>query len=235
MKKILLVTGLLFAGYAVYPQVLISLIFGKALNSGKVEFGLDGGLAVSNLGGLEHAHYKSGFNLGFYFDIKLRNPSLVFNTGVVVKSSMGASGLPVYSLNDPHLDSVFAGGTVDRNLHYFQVPFMLKYKFGQHFYARGGIQLALRNKCSDVFINSVKDKDDLEYRIDIREKYHHLDGGLIVGAGYRLMKGQGMNFGITYYLGLIDARVEDAGNNQYNRAFYFNVGIPIGKKPAAAQ
>jgi len=231
MKKYLLLAGLLFIGYSTNAQILISLIFGDKLNSPNIEFGLDGGLTLASLPGLDNSKTRSAFNLGFYFDFRLKsNPSLFINTGVMVKGPMGANKLPVYSLNDAALDTSFTGGDVERKLNYFYVPFTLKYMFKNNFYAKAGIQVGLRNACTDVFTNTLEDKEDLVFKKDIKSMYHNLDGGLAFGIGYHLIKGQGMNIGITYYLGLIDARVDDSGSNQFNRAFYFNVGIPIGKE-----
>ena len=215
-----------------HTQVLISLIFGKSLNSGKVEFGLDGGLTISDIQGLEGAKAKSGFNLGFYFDIKLKNPAWMINTGVLVKSPMGATDLPVYALDNPELDQVFEGGKVTTNLQYFQVPIMMKYLFKNHIYVKAGTQLALINKAYDEFIQTVESDDDLQYKVKRRNEYHPIDAGLAIGAGYRLMGGNGMNIGIQYYLGLLDITVDDQGPSQHNRAFYATVGIPIGKGAA---
>lgn len=237
MKKFLLLASLFFITYSANSQILISLIFGDKLNSPNIEFGLDGGLTLASLPGLDNSKTRSAFNLGFYFDFRLKNnPSLFLNTGVMVKGPMGANDLPVYNLGNAGLDSSFAGGEVERKLNYFYVPFTLKYMFKSNFYAKAGIQLGLRNACTDVFTKTIVDKEDLVYKKDIKSMYHNLDGGLTFGIGYHLVKGQGMNIGITYYLGLIDARVEDSGANQFNRAFYFNVGIPIGKdKPAQTE
>jgi hypothetical protein len=198
---------------------------------------LDGGLTLASLPGLDNSKTRPAFNLGFYFDFRLKNhPSLFINTGVMVKGPMGAQKLPAYSLDNAALDSSFAGADVERKLNYFYVPVTLKYMFKNNFYAKAGIQLGLRNACTDVFTRTVIDKEDLVYKKDIKSLYHNLDGGLTFGIGYHLVKGQGMNIGITYYLGLIDARVEDSGANQFNRAFYFNVGIPIGKaKPTETE
>ena len=56
-----------------------------------------------------------------------------------------------------------------------------------------------------------------------------LDAGLAIGAGYRLIKGNGMNIGLQYYLGLVDIRVDDSTPDQFNRVLYLTAGIPIGK------
>jgi len=233
MKKSSLLLVFLFISCSVNSQVIISLVFGDLLNSDKVEFGLDGGWVLSDIQNQNGADNKSGFNLGFYFDLKLpKNPSWMINTGVLVKSPMGAEGIPVYFLNIPDLDNAFSGGSVTRKLSYFNVPIMMKYQFKNHFYMKGGALLGLLYKAKDEFVSSIND-GDLSYTVDIRKQLHPIDAGLAVGVGYRLMKGNGMNIGIQYYQGMIDTTIDDATSNQYNRAFYLNAGIPIGKGKAA--
>lgn len=233
MKKLSLLTVfLVFLITTGYSQILISLIFGDKLNSDKIEFGIDGGLSLSTIKGAPGAQNLSGLNLGFYFDIKTKNPAWRFSTGVIVKGPMGAKGLPVYPLADEALNEAFKGGSVTTQLGYFYVPVCMKYTIKEHFYLKGGIQLGLINKMQDEFVKSVVDEDDLSYLLKRKGDFHPIDAGLAFGLGYRLMKGNGMNLGINYYLGLIDAEVSDAGPDLFNRAFYFNVGIPIGKGKA---
>lgn len=216
-------------------QVLISILLGDKLNSGKIEFGLEGGWSLSNLEGVDPSQGHSNYNLGFYFDFAMKNPSWFVSTGVRVKSTMGAEGIAVYSLNNADLDVVFASGSVTRRLNYFNVPVMMKYMFKNHLYAQAGIQLGLRYKGSDEFLNTITDKEDLSYKVDIRDQYHPLDGGLCAGLGYRLTGGNGMNIGLQYYYGLVDVRISDASPDEFNRTLYVNVGIPIGKGKAAAK
>src|SRR5215203_411579 len=231
MKKYILIPAFVFFGFASNSQVLISILLGDKLNSGKIEFGLDGGFSWSTISNLEGAKSLRTFNLGFYFDFKLKNPSWMLNTGVMVKSSMGADELPVYSLGNPDLDNAFAGGKIARKINYFNVPIMMKYSFKNHIYLKAGTQLGLRYKAVDEFKNSINDEDDLKYKLDIKDQFHPLDAGLAFGAGYRFMKGNGMNIGLQYYLGLIDIKIDDSTPNQFNRALYLTVGIPIGKNP----
>ena len=223
--------GLLFLVSIARTQVLISILLGDKLNSGKIEFGLDGGANWSTIKNLDGAKSLTGFNLGFYFDFKLKNPSWMLNTGVIVKSNMGADELPVYSLGNPDLDNAFSGGKISRKINYFNVPIMMKYTFSNHIYLKAGTQLGLRYKAFDEFKNSINDEDDLKYKVDIKDQFHAIDAGLAFGAGYRLMKGNGMNIGLQYYWGLIDIRVDDSSPDQFNRTLYLTVGIPIGKNP----
>jgi Outer membrane protein beta-barrel domain len=229
MKRIFILTVFLFIGINANAQVIISILLGDKLNSGKVEFGLDGGFNLSDIQGLDDAGSASRFNIGFYFDIKLKNPSWMVHTGVIVKSTVGAKDLPVYSLDNPELDGALAGGSVDRKLSYFNVPVLMKYLFKNNFSLEAGPMLGLMNQANDIFTKEVKDKDDLTYKIKIKDHYHPLDAGLMAGIGYRLMGGNGMNLGIRYYFGLVDITIDDSDANQYNRSLYFSVGIPVGK------
>ncbi len=212
-------------------QVLISLVFGDMLNSPKVEFGLEGGANFSTISNLEGAKNRTDFNLGFYFDFMLKNPAWAINTGVIVKSTLGANGLPVYSLNNAELDNAFAEGHVDRKINYFNVPIMMKYKFDNHIYVKAGTQLGLLSKAFDEFKNNY-DGEDLVYKNKIRDQIHVIDAGLAIGAGYRLMGGNGMNIGVNYYHGLVTVMKGDSNPNQYHRSFYVTAGIPIGKGKA---
>jgi len=210
-------------------QVLISLIFGDELNSGNIEFGLDGGLNWTNINGIDQTENLMGWNLGFYFDIKLSEPWML-NTGVVVIGNVGAENLPVYQLNNPELDNIFSdGGSVTRELNYFSVPIMIKYRFENNIYVKAGIQLGLMYNGYDTFIKSVNEEDDLQHEVNIKDQYHPLDAGLAFGLGYRLLGGDGMNIGFNYYYGLIDVRIDDSTPSELNQAIYLNVGIPIGK------
>lgn len=231
MKKLSYVI-LLLCTQSVHSQVLISLLFGDKLNSPKIEFGLEGGANFSTISNLEGAKNRTDFNLGFYFDFKLKNPAWMINTGVIVKSSMGANGLAVYSLNDAALDTAFEGGHVDRKINYFNVPLMIKYKFENNIYVKAGTQLGLLSKAFDEFKNNYEG-ENLEYKNKIRDQIHVIDAGVAVGLGYRLMGGNGMNVGFNYYHGLVTVMKGNSDPDQYNRSFYITAGIPIGKGKAA--
>jgi hypothetical protein len=233
MKKILLIFFFLLLSQSANAQVLISLLFGDKLNTGKIEFGLDGGVNLVNIDGIDQAQNMTTWNLGFYFDIKLPHPSWMIHTGVIVKSTLGTENLPVYSLDNPDLDAALSGGSVSSRLQYFNLPIMVKYKINKNFFVEGGPMLGLLYNASDEFTNTVQESEDLKYQLKTKDAYHPLDAGMMVGIGYRLLGDNGMNLGIRYYYGLVDILIDDSTPNQYNRALYFSVGIPIGAgKPA---
>jgi hypothetical protein len=228
VRKFLFIVILLLSTQTANSQVLIALIFGEALNTGKIEFGLDGGLTLASIDGLEGVKRLTTWNLGFYFDIRLAdpaNPTWMIHTGVLVKSTMGATNAPVYSLNDPILDSAFVGGSVTKIMSHFYVPVMMKYKFPNNIFIEGGFMLGMIYKATDNFVNSVQEEEDLSFKRDVVSSYHLMDGGLIAGAGYRL---SGLNLSIRYYYGLVDINADVLLPSLYNRALYVNIGVPIG-------
>jgi len=227
IRTLLLCIVLVSTTTAARGQVIISLLLGDKLNSGKVEFGLDGGINYCWQTGVAYGKALPTFNLGFYFDIKTRHPMWLIHTGVIVKSTLGASGLPVYSLNDPDLDNSFAGGSVERTFNYFNVPFFAKRKFKNNFYLEGGIMLGLFYGGKDTFQSTVNG-GDLTYEVDINHLYRTLDAGLGFGIGYRLMGGNGMNLGIRGYQGFVNVLEFNPGESVTNQSVYFTVGIPIG-------
>jgi hypothetical protein len=229
MKKALSIILLLFTGYtATYSQVLITLLLGDKLNSPNIEFGLDGGVNFGSIANLENSKMLPMFNLGFYFDIKLKN-QLMLHTGVIVKSTQGADQLDIYSLDNPTLDTAFANGYVTRKVNQFSVPILLKYRFGNYFHVEAGPMLALRSKGYDTFKNKVKDEDDLSYKVDIADNYKRIDAGIMVGAGFKISKiPKTTQFGIRYYYSFVDPVKDNPGKAQYFSSLYLYCSIPIG-------
>lgn len=233
IKKVILLLFLLINIKIGRSQILISLLLGDKLNSPKVEFGMDGGLSLTNAIGSNKSTFLQTFNLGFYFDIKLRNPNWKFNTGLRVKSNMGANNVPVYALNSIAADSIFKDGSVTRRLSYFYLPVLLKYQFTNQIYLEWGFQAGLRTKATDTFKKSVTNEDDLTYELDVKDQFTRLDAGITGGIGYRLMGGNGMNLGIRGYLGMVDISKTASPSVIKNYGWYLNVGVPIGKAPVS--
>ena len=213
-------------------QILISLLLGDKLNSPNLEFGLEGGFNRSYLSGIDEAKGFGHFHLGFYFDFRVKK-ELWFNTGVRVKSNMGAKNVNPYSLEDMELDSVFLDGHISREIGYFYVPVQLKYRFAKkkQFFVVVGGQIGLRNKANDYFYNTYKEEDDVSIKYDIGDYIKRIDAGLSGGFGYKF-NGSGMNLGISYYYGLMNIMkptdLEQYNYTSKNSSFYLFVDIPIG-------
>lgn len=119
-----------------HSQILISLLFGDKLNSEGLEFGLEGAYSSSFISGMDSPSRLNGLNLGFYFDIKIKNACSLY-TGCMVKSRLGIDQL---SDNDLRLLGATIHdqeGDYSQKLSYFIVPALLKYKFKNHIYVAG--------------------------------------------------------------------------------------------------
>lgn len=227
----------IFSTYNANSQVLISLLLGDKLNSGKLEFGLTGGLSMTNLLEQPDSKHLNSLFLGFYFDVLLKpETNWYLYTGVLVKSKMGASDLPVYSLGNAEMDSVFQSGRVDRKISYFNVPIELKYKFENNIFIDGGIQAGLRHKASDNFINTVEKSDDLTFQNDIKDDIKRLDFGFSGGAGYKFKAGWLASIGVRYYYGMVNIYKDDNMKGKNSSLYvYMNIPIGAGKKKEAKQ
>jgi hypothetical protein len=221
----------IFFGHNANSQVVISLLFGDKLNSEKVKFGLDGGLNYSDLitKSSDSTEDYRGFNLGFYFDIQLKkNSNWYLHTGLLLKSPMGADGLPTYSLNNPELDSTYKNGSIHRQLKYVNVPLLMRYKFNNHLFVEAGPMVGVMTKATDVFYETVNEDKDLSYKKNIYDDCNHFDVGGMAGVGYHLMKGNGMNLGMRYYAGFTNILKDGSLEAQKNNSLYLYVSIPIG-------
>ncbi|MDZ7606936.1 MAG: outer membrane beta-barrel protein [Cyclobacteriaceae bacterium] len=217
---------LLLMSFTANSQVLISLLFGDALNSDKVEFGLTGGGNRSYIRTISDANGVNYFNLGFYFHINIEGSSYL-STGVQVKSSTGASGMATYPVGEDDIDNVFADGELTKKINYFYVPIMWHQRFNNRWFLEGGFQLGLRNKSKDIFTTDYND-DELTYTIDARDQYKRLDAGLIGGVGYKWKKElKSVSSGLNYYHGLMNVSNVD-GVTVKNSGFYLYVRLPIG-------
>lgn len=224
MKKIIVLFFMLLVGYSVHSQVLIALLLGDKLNTGKIEFGLDGGVNYSNIGNMDSNSYSRELNLGFYFDIKMKE-QWYLNTGVLVKSTLGVDKLSEQDLE--FLDAAIydAEGDYKQRINYFIVPALARYKFKNNMYAELGPQFGLATK---AFIQFDSDVDGNEARIreTNTDMINRFDMGIAGGVGYRLLKGLGWTIGARYYYGFLDVYKDLPGSK--NSSLFLKLNIPIG-------
>lgn len=211
-------------------QILISLLLGDALNTDKIEFGINTGLNRSYILDIDESSGLNNFNIGFYFNINMFKTSYL-STGVLVKSSVGARGMPTYLTGDPDFDDVFTEGELTKKINYFYVPILWHQRFYNRFYLEGGMQIGLRSKAYDYFNLDDTNDGDLTYERDVRDEYTRFDLGPVAGVGYKIRKQtKSTAVGINYYYGLLDvSKVPDMKIK--NSSIYLYVRIPIGTKP----
>ena len=232
MKKLLLVFSLMLFAVTAQSQILITLLLGDKLNSDKLEFGLEGGVNWSFISNLEATRPLSTFNLGFYFDLKIKENWFLY-TGVLVKSNLGQDKLTdndlskigatiYYTIEDP---TVKLEGEYRQKLSYFIVPALIKYKFKNHMYAEAGPQFGLLYK-SWVEFNSDLDGKEARLKEYNRDMMNRFDMGVTVGLGYTMFNGNGWTLGVKYYYGFVDVYKNISGTK--NNSIFAKLNIPIG-------
>jgi hypothetical protein len=221
--KILFIVGITcLSASPSHSQVIIALLFGDKLNSDKLEFGLAGGLNLSNISNMTDTKNRSGFNLGLYFNIKL-NENCFLRIEAVPKFPTGISKMKPYSLNDPGLDSLLYAGEVTRKIKNIGLPVLIRYRIKNLLFAEGGPQLNLRTKAKDIF-----ESGDLTYKNHIEDNITRFDFGFAFGLVQKLNNQIGaVALGLRYYIGVTDIDKLNSGS-QKNGVFQFLVNIPIG-------
>ena len=224
-KKFIALLVVVLMGFTSHSQVLLSILFGDKLNSDGLEFGLEGGFNWSDISGLDADKRLSTFNLGFYFDFRLKNQWNIY-TGVLVKAKLGDDKLSPADLEFLEIiPNAEENGNYSQVLNYFIVPALLKYNFKNRMYVEAGPQFGLMYKSwvefeSDLDAKSIKTKD---YN---KDKINRLDTGITFGTGYKLMPDTGMTIGIKYYYGFTNVYKGVSGSN--NSSLFLKVNVPIG-------
>lgn len=208
-------------------QVLVALILGDELNSGKIEFGLTTGLNMSTLDGVEGGEALRAPYLGLYFDIRL-SEKWYFHPETWPKCVLGQAQLPAYATGDTALDAQLAEATVRRKIDVIPTSFMITRRFGPHWWVDAGPYASLILGAHDIFTRETAD-DELVYTLKFTDQLHHIEMGAGLGVRYKLSKGIGMNIGVHGFMGLTDVDKTGEWRFQWMRV---SAGVPIGRGKA---
>ncbi|HEX6193498.1 MAG TPA: porin family protein [Chitinophagaceae bacterium] len=228
MKKWLILC--LLAGYCniLSAQVLIAVLFGNKLNTGKIEFGITVNPVFSGITNLE-SEYKTGLNLGIYFNFR-PDKKFYFHVEGIAKGSFGAKDIAPYTTNDDTLDALFAGGSIVRKIKVFSMPVLGRYALSKKFYLEAGIQPDLILKVHDIFKTKAND-NELEYKIKVTDQYNRIDIGVTGGIFFKFRPDRkSMGMGIRYMQGLTDI-YKPMDGIQANKSWQIVITIPVGAAP----
>ncbi len=211
--------------YHAQSQVLLTLIFGDKLSSENIQFGLEGGVNWSTITQTEADQRHASFNLGYYFDIKLKN-QWYLNTGVLVKATLGEKGLTAKDLSFLEIPLAEQAGTYTQITNYFILPILFKYNFKNRMYVEAGPQGGL---LLSAYVRYEAEVEDTEARVKFHNKdqINTIDAGITFGTGYKLTKKRNsMTLGVKYYHGLTNVYKNNPGT--HNNSIFAKLNIPIG-------
>ena len=225
MKKILLIGLFIVSGLGAQSQVLITLIFGDKLNTPDLEFGLEGGGNWSKISGFESNSFEPNWNLGFYFDFRIKN-QWFFYTGVLVKASLGVNKLTAADLDVLGATVYFEKGDYAQKMNYFLVPTLIKYKFKNRIFIEGGLQSGLMYKSWIEYVAEIDGREGIIKEFN-KDRINKIDVGAMGGAGYRFSSRlTSWSLGVKYYYGFVNVYKDISGTK--NSSIFLKLNIPIG-------
>jgi len=237
MKKYLMIFIFLSIGFTMQSQVLITLLLGDKLNTESLKFGLEGGVNWTQITGMETKSLARKWNLGFYFDIRLKN-QWYLNTGVLVKSNMGVDELTANDLaflnatiyTDDSINNNPLSGSYSQKMNYFLVPVLAKYKFKNNFYIAAGPQFGLMYKAWIQFDSDIEG-NEANIKQYNKDDINRIDAGIMGSFGYSFWGGAGLSIGVKYYEGFVNVYKGTSGTR--NRSIFITATMPIGASQEA--
>jgi hypothetical protein len=221
----------LFYTNSLNSQILVSLIFGDALNSPKTQFGLEIGANASSVSNFEIADFTAGFEIGMFFNWKIKDNWALYS-GLIANSNRGFKGEevlidPIYR---PGNNTGYNFSKMQTRIVYVGIHSSMRYYLAPSFSVAGGLNIGLRSKAKNEAIYT-KDKSELTVSYSIKDQISTLDIGPMISLIYQLRKGKGMSIIAKGYYGLVDVALDvpDAQNSFF---FQLTAGILIGAKKA---
>lgn len=225
MKRQYMIILFLLIGYSLQSQVLIALLLGDKLNTGKIEFGIDVGYNYAYISNMDSNKWLRKGNIGFYFDFKMKKEPWYIHTGVLVKSTLGLKDLTNEDLQFLNATTYDAEGDYSQRMSYFIVPVLARYKFKNNIHAEIGPQFGLMRKAWIEFDSDI-DGNTAVIKENNTDMINRIDMGMAAGLGYRLLKGLGWTIGVEYYYGFINVYKDKPGTK--NSSLFLKLNLPIG-------
>src|SRR5215471_17996096 len=114
MKKIISTVLLSIVVKIATAQILVAILFGDKLNSGKMEFGLAVNPAFTNITGFD-GNLRTGLNLALYFKFHMKG-KLYLYVEAVAKGAFGEEDIPTYHTGLDSVDRLFSNGKYERKI-----------------------------------------------------------------------------------------------------------------------
>jgi hypothetical protein len=225
MKKIISIVLPMLLVKTITAQVLLAILFGDKLNSDKMEFGIAVNPAFSNITGVD-GNYRSGLNLGLYFNIKVKGNFFVY-VEAVAKGAFGEEDIATYQTGMDTVDRLFVNGNYERKIKAFSLLPLARYALSKKIFFDAGIRADWMLKSKDIFTTKLND-NDLQYTMNVSDQITKLDFGLTGGLHYKFRSDRkSLGIGLRYFQGLTDIIKTTAGT-QANTAWEIVITIPVG-------
>jgi hypothetical protein len=214
-------------------QVLISLLLGDKVSSEKFHLGINVGLNLADLFGMDGTKMRTGFNLGILGEWRFaKNWYLQPELGVFYYA--GANKLPAGIFPPPpELEDSLDGDDVQRRLKYFTIPLIVKYGVADNRLHLGlGPQVGFLTSATDTYKGTASTGNKITADEDIKGSSASTDAGILLNVEWKIRPGFSPSLVARYYLGLVDTIKDNPGDAVYNRVLSVLLTIPIGGDPS---
>lgn len=223
----------LTAPRAAHGQVLISLLLGDKVTSEKFHLGLDIGLNVSNLSGVDGTKARTGFFLGILGEWRFAD-KFYLQPELVPFYFIGAKNMPSdLLLPPPEVEPIVSEDDISQRLKYFAIPILLKYAVANdRLHLGAGPQVAFLTSATTTYKGSSTVGNEITVNQNVKDSISSTDAGILFHVEWKVRQGFGPSLMARYYLGLTDIIKDNTGDAVTNQVFSFLLAIPIGGDPS---
>jgi Outer membrane protein beta-barrel domain len=235
MAAMTVLVGTTIASPAHAQGVVLGLLFGDRLATDNFNIGIEIGMNLPTVSGLDGASLSRGALFGLFASWRFSEHYHLF-TGVLPLSAKGARDADPIPLNDPQLDPLIGSGRMDRDLDYVDIPVLLQWAQHRDGGIRVGVgpQIGFRTSAKDRYSGTTTQGTGIVLENDIGDSIESFDAGVAFDAEYRFT-GLGLAIGVRYYQGLTDI-AKGSGASLHNHVISGSGRIALGgrkpKKPA---
>ncbi|UCH84305.1 MAG: PorT family protein [Candidatus Latescibacterota bacterium] len=229
-KAILFLLLIAFFPKPASGQVLIGLLFGDKLSTETFHLGVDVGLNLSNLSGIDGTGVKPGLIFGLLGEWRFAD-NFYLQPELLPFYKVGANKMPPPgSLDDPPIGELVEDKSYSRRMNYFAIPIIVKYALMEQKLHLGlGPQIGFLSSATDTYEGVVTNKITVDQNVE--DTLNGTDAGVVFHAEYKFRGQYGMSVAARFYLGLTDTIKDNPGDAVYNRVFSLLASIPIGGDP----
>jgi hypothetical protein len=216
-------------------QVVMGWLMGEFLTTETFNVGFDIGMNFSTLTGLENAERDRGTMFGLFGEWRF-DPNVHLQVGFIAISPKGAKNIDPIPFDDPELDPLVSGGTMDRDMSTLDFPILIQYATGPEKGLRvgAGPQFNIITGARDRYEGRTSEGTEVVIETDLKEtgRLKGFEAGIAFDLEYQFTPALGI--GVRYFHGLTD--IDDTpGFTVKSRVLSGSGRIALGKGKSKAE
>ncbi len=216
-------------------QVVMGWLMGEFLTTETFNVGFDIGMNFSTLTGLENAERHNGTLFGLFGEWRF-DPNVHLQVGFIAISGKGANNIDPIPFDDPELDPLVSGGTMDRDMSTLDFPILIQYATGPEKGLRvgAGPQFNVITGAKDRYKGLTSEGTEVVIETDLKKagRLKGFEAGIAFDVEYQFTPA--LAIGVRYFQGLTD--IDDTpGYTVKSRVLSGSGRIAVGKGKSKAE